>query len=298
MARLSTCPKCCSTKRIGDSEKLIRCPSCKNFYCPFCSTYNINDEGEIITCDTCDRTYERSEVLQQQEYQSGKKPNRRRYYEKSSINNFETPFYLSKIDPESTRVPSSEEIPKNTDGMLKDQCTGEIEYTTDRKNDDINAFIDSLNSEQSGVNKGNFENVPIYYKNLLDSKLQNIFKQYTIEMKKFPNRGLFITKPFMRWIDQNKDLTNKAFLLKKCTEINKDHEITEYIIDKINNSKLSQNKIAESIKDFGLNISWDMVNKISTINVFNGEKDAHDKRFLRISYNIEQQIIKILNEGG
>jgi hypothetical protein len=141
------------------------------------------------------------------------------------------------------------------------------------------------------------------YNNLLDSKLQIIFREYTIEMKKlyekrYPNRGVVITKPFMNWIRQNKDLKNeeKEYLLIKCTEINKNQEITKYIIDKIVNTELSQNKIADSIKGFGLNLSWDMVNKVSMNEVFKGDKEKHDRRFLRIPYEIENKIIKILKE--
>ena len=62
MAQRSYCPKCCVTNIIGNLGELIRCPKCKNFYCPVCSTYGIVDSVEIIKCRNCNRTYERSEV--------------------------------------------------------------------------------------------------------------------------------------------------------------------------------------------------------------------------------------------
>lgn len=143
----------------------------------------------------------------------------------------------------------------------------------------------------------------ITYKNLLDSKLQNNFRQYRKEIekeyeKRHSNRGVIITKDFMKWIKQKKDITNdrKGYLLNKCTEINKNQEITKYIIDKVMNTKLSKNKIADSIRNFGLNLSWDTVNKVAKNEVFKGDKERHDRRFLRIPYEIENKIIKILEE--
>lgn len=143
----------------------------------------------------------------------------------------------------------------------------------------------------------------ITYKNLLDSKLQNNFRQYRKEIekeyeKRHSNRGVIITKDFMKWIKQKKDITNdkKGYLLNKCTEINKNQEITKYIIDKVINTKLSKNKIADSIRNFGLNLSWDTVNKVAKNEVFKGDKERHDRRFLRIPYEIENKIIKILEE--
>lgn len=170
-------------------------------------------------------------------------------------------------------------------------------------NDDLFSKKGFEDSTMQTIDCYNITNSCIIYKNLLDSKLQNIFRQYTKEMKReyekrHPNRGVIITKSFMKWINQKKDITidKKEYLLNKCTEINKNQEITKYIIDKIVNTKLSINNIADSITNFGLNLTWDMVNKVSMNEVFKGDKERHDRRFSRIPYEIDKKIIKILKE--
>ncbi|MFX1259011.1 MAG: OsmC family protein [Promethearchaeota archaeon] len=139
--------------------------------------------------------------------------------------------------------------------------------------------------------------------NILNKSLHSLFKEYYKETGNYANWGTSIKKDFIKNLDnkiKNDDLTDdqKQIMKKmkeKCLYINKNHEIRNLIIDKIQNTFLTQKEIAKELDKFGLNISNSTISKIAKFFVFNNLNEYKNRfpSFKTIASAIRKGNLKI-----
>lgn len=120
---------------------------------------------------------------------------------------------------------------------------------------------------------------PRQYNNLLNPKIQSIFKKYYQNTKKHPNYGRRLTKDFIKWVEEN-----NPEIKEKVNDIQFNQEIKNFIEDKIINTFKTQNSIKRLIEDIGVHASLGTIKKISLENVFNNDLDKYEKRFSSNKY--------------
>jgi len=132
------------------------------------------------------------------------------------------------------------------------------------------------------------------HKNLLNEKVQTTFKNYFQETGKYPNFGRNLKKEFIDW---GRKTEKNQEILDKIQDIQNNHEISNFLSDKIRNSNLSQTAIADKLKKIGLSVDRKTVGNYALNETFNGNKVEYNKRFDKsLKPEIRDRIINRLNE--
>ena len=116
-------------------------------------------------------------------------------------------------------------------------------------------------------------------KNLMNSKVQNTFKEYHNEMGKYPNYGRNLKKDFIKWV-----VENNPEISEKIKEIQNNQEILKFLKDKIKNTNETQYKLKKITEDIGIHVSHGTIKKISLEQVYNNDLEKYEKRFLSKKY--------------
>jgi len=119
------------------------------------------------------------------------------------------------------------------------------------------------------------------YRNLMDSELQRYFKEYSNKTGKTANWGLHITIEFKNFLKNHEKIPNKVKekLLEKTVEINKNHEIENFLKYQIKSSNRSQNNISKIVREMYFKISTDTVKRIALKKVYNNNLEKYEERF-------------------
>jgi len=132
---------------------------------------------------------------------------------------------------------------------------------------------DKTNEKMSGIG--------IKFNNLMDPKIQNIFRKYHNEIGKYPNYGRNLKKDFIKWVKDNEKNPDSS---NKIKEIQLNQEILKFLKDKIKNTDETQYKIKKLTEDIGINVSHGTIKKISLEHVYNNDPEKYEKRFLSEKY--------------
>ncbi len=130
------------------------------------------------------------------------------------------------------------------------------------------------------------------YSNLMNPKIQSIFKKYYNDTRNYPNYGRKLTKDFIKWVVENNPEINE-----KIKDIQFNQEISNYIKDRVKNLNISQSEIASNLYANGLFVSRKTVGNYALKEVFKGNQVEYKKRFDR-SFDVEfkERIINRLNK--
>ena len=133
----------------------------------------------------------------------------------------------------------------------------------------------------------------IKYNNLMDPKIQSIFRKYHNEIGNFPNYGRNLKKDFIEWAEK---IGYKPEIIEEIKQIQNNQEISKFIKDKIQNLKLSQNEISKKFNETGLSISRKAIGNYALNQVFKGNKVEYNKRFDKsLEPKIKGRIINRIN---
>ena len=113
----------------------------------------------------------------------------------------------------------------------------------------------------------NPETAPRKYNNLMNPKVQTIFKRYCNDTRKYPNYGRKLTKDFIKWVEEN-----NPNLTEKIKEIQYNQEISKYIKDSVQNLRISQSEIAGKLSANGLFVSRKSIGYYALKEVFKGNQ--------------------------
>ncbi len=120
------------------------------------------------------------------------------------------------------------------------------------------------------------------YKNIADTQIQLIFKEYKRETGRSPNYGMKFRENFIEWV-KDYEIRNRDFkILPKLKKVNTNKEILSFIIDKIQNTYYSNIAISNLLKQFGLFIHPKTIGNISSELVFKNNIEAHKERMSHI----------------
>ncbi|MFX1554996.1 MAG: hypothetical protein ACFFBV_13805, partial [Promethearchaeota archaeon] len=141
-----------------------------------------------------------------------------------------------------------------------------------------------------------FNTETLSFHNLLNKVLLQKFHEFRETFpKNYPNTGRIIGDKFISWIKKNlKSYDEKQYLLKLIERINRDREITQYIINLIINSKLTQLDIVNELWKKNLKISRETVRKIAEQNL---PIDAYKERFSRYKKSYHYDKLLSLNNS-
>ncbi len=176
---------------------------------------------------------------------------------------------------------------------------------TDESGSKETCSVSSGKKELSGERKENVldvnKNWDEKYINLMDSELQRYFKEYSDEVGKYPNWGVYITNGFESFLRNHRNIFNKVkeVLLDKINEVNENKEIEKFIENHIKFSNLSRNEIRGILKEMGIGISNVTIRKVSLEDVYNGDLEKHNERFSINPYekNTDEKRKSIIEAG-
>ena len=199
----------------------------------------------------------------------------------------------------------------NLNDLRKNKEEMEIEDEKFKFNERDNKLTDF---EENHDNEQDYRELktPKYY-NLMDEKVQEKFRDYYKNTGKYPNWGSKIKKDFWKSIDYEKKYlkkelaTNKLLdnyekkfikhqilsldqILLKCKSIDGKHEILEVIIDKLDNTDLSHQKISALLNNYGVNVSRNTIKNISISRL-------EEKLFLRIKKEYKWNFLDVDKKG-
>lgn len=230
MAR-TICPKCCSINWIRDLGKLIRCPKCKNFYCPVCKSYNIVGSVNIIKCLNCNRTYERSEVDDNINENGNEKNNRNESFS-SNIPQ------IYGIEEKNNGITISNYVDKNNDLKMPKSTH---EQQSDTTIDNIGNIIkeeDIIQISRSEVElkwyenfKQNFEKIYFILFEKLDIILDNLIKSHRFPLY-LNETSLKFAKKYLSIYEYQNPETRKCFIRDYVTRAQVGDRFFKEILDK------------------------------------------------------------------
>ncbi len=200
----------------------------------------------------------------------------------------------SDIKKELFEIPNDKLNDHEVDKKFKEQFHKEKE---ERKKDSYN--IENLNEirlNQEDMQEKSQEYAGLIhdYNIILDERIQDTFRQYYDETGKYANYGRNLKKDFIEWVE------NKGFntaIINDVNDIQNNQEINNFLNDKIRNSDLSQNEIANQLNETGLYINRRLVGNFSRQEVYKNDINAHKERWARgLSNDIKERIIERLEE--
>ncbi len=132
------------------------------------------------------------------------------------------------------------------------------------------------------------------YNNLLEERIQNTFRQYYDETGKYANFGRNLKKDFIEWVE---NAEKDPEIINRIKDIQNNQEINNFLNDKIQNSGLSQNEIANQLNEIGLYINRRLVGSISLQEVYKNDINAHKERWARgLPNDLKERIMERLKE--
>ncbi len=124
------------------------------------------------------------------------------------------------------------------------------------------------------------DNENLYFDDLLNSDLNQKFRDYTVNRKKlnveniYPNLGIQITQDFIKWIGK-KD----SYLENLCVEINDQEQMLSFILYYVLETDLNLSEIYDQVLLIGLNIGRETIGNNALKFAFNNNVNDYKERF-------------------
>ena len=154
--------------------------------------------------------------------------------------------------------------------------------SSEKKND---AILDSRKSEKEKIEdcpkEIGKESNDNEYRNLLEGKIRDTFISYHNETGKYANYGKTLRKDFIDWVGKNR---KNPEIIDKINKIRNNQEISNFIVDKIQNSSNSQGKMIKSIENIGLHVSHGTIKNLALKEIFNNNLEQYKDRFQSSKY--------------
>lgn len=140
--------------------------------------------------------------------------------------------------------------------------------------------------------------------------LKVYYHKYKLEVGKYPNYGIRLTKDFKNWLkkeissikEDKKERFDGIALFLTIEKINKSNQIKELIISKIKNSNLSLKKISDSIQEIGINATVTTIIRIALRDVYKSNQQEYNIRFPkpknRVTPEIKAKVLKELQKDN
>jgi len=200
----------------------------------------------------------------------------------------------SDIKKEFFEAPNDKLNNHEVDKEFKEQLDKDKEERKKGCNNFENLNEIRLNQEELQEKSQEYAELIHDYSKILDKRIQDTFRQYYDETGKFANYGRNLKKDFIEWVENegfNPDLINKV------NDIQNNQEINNFLNDKIRNSDLSQNEIANQLNEIGLSVSRKTIGNYALNEVFKGAKVEYNKRFDKsLDPKIKERIIGRINK--
>ncbi|KKN06269.1 hypothetical protein LCGC14_1078970, partial [marine sediment metagenome] len=162
--------------------------------------------------------------------------------------------------------------------------------SSEKKND---VFLDSRRSEKEKIEDCPKEIVKESndneYRYLLERKITDTFISYYSETGKYANYGKNFTKNFIVWVGKNR---KDPEMLDKINKIQNNQEISNFIVDKIQNTSNSQSEIIKSIENIGLHVSHGTIKNLALKEIFDNNLEQYKERFQSSKYKGISPVIR------
>ncbi len=145
--------------------------------------------------------------------------------------------------------------------------------------------IDNIFNKSNLMNHEFFEEDWLNLAELKKLWFQELIQEHHNQTDNHMNHGQLIKPDFFKWIDRKKKysseekLQNLHELKQICNHINDSQEIPKFVIDKILHTPLSQEKIYQEGKKFGLNVSGQTIGRIARKYIYPDDNHGYLLRF-------------------